>query len=72
MLALPFGLRVDRRGRIAPAAAAALAALTAYFLVSNAGTALTRLAILPIGVASWTPPLLFTVLAGVALARRRA
>ncbi len=71
-LALPFGLRVDRRGRIAPAAAAALAALTAFFLVANAGTALTRLAILPVGVASWTPPLLFTVLAGLALARRRA
>ena len=71
-LALPFALQVDRRGRMAPAAAAALAALTAFFLLANAGNTLTRLAFLPVGVAPWTTPLLFMVLAGIALARRRA
>lgn len=71
-LALPFALQIDRRGRMVPAAAAALAALTAFFLLANAGTTLTRLAILPVGVAAWATPLLFMLLAGIALARRRS
>lgn len=70
-LALPFALQVDRRGRLVPAAASALAALTAFFLLANAGNTLTRLAFLPVGVAPWTTPLLFMVLAGIAVARRR-
>lgn len=70
-LALPFALRVDRRGRMAPAAAAALAALAVFFLIANAGTTLTRLAFLPVGVAAWSTPLVFMLLAGLAVVRRR-
>ena len=71
-LALPFGLRIDRRARIAPAAAAALLALTAFFAVSNAGHALTRMAILPVAVAAWTTPLVFIAVATLAIPRRSA
>ena len=71
-LAVPFGLRVDRRGRIAPVAAAALLVLTAYFVLANGGVALTRLGLLPVGLAAWTVPLLFTVGAALALPRRTA
>ncbi len=70
-LALPFGLRIDRRGRIAPAAAAALLALTVFFGVANAGTALTRMALLPVGLATWATPVLFAAAAAIALPRRR-
>lgn len=70
-IALPFALRVDRRGRMAPAAAAALAALAAFFLIANAGATLTRLAYLPVGVTAWAIPLSFMLLAGLALLRRR-
>lgn len=69
-LALPFGLRIDRRARIAPAAATALLALAAFFIVSNAGHALTRMAILPVGLATWATPLAFVVVATLALPRR--
>ncbi len=69
-LAVPFGLRVDRRGRIAPAAVAALLALTAYFACSTGASALTRLGGLPVGLATWTMPLLFALLAAFALPRR--
>ena len=71
VLALPFGLRIDRRGRIAPAAAAALLMLSVFFVIASAGTALTRLAILPVGVATWTTPVLFAAAAAMALPRRR-
>lgn len=70
-LALPFGLRVDRRGRIAPAAALALVALAGYFGAASLGSVLTRLALLPVGVSSWGVPLLFAVAAGIGLLRRR-
>lgn len=70
-LALPFGLRVDRRGRIAPAATGALLALASYFAATSAGSALTRIAELPVGLACWGTPLLALTLAGVALLRRR-
>ncbi|MFO0687635.1 MAG: LptF/LptG family permease [Myxococcota bacterium] len=70
-LAMPFGLRVDRRGRIAPAAGGALLALAAYFGAASAGAALTRLAAIPVGLACWGLPLLALLLGGVALARRR-
>lgn len=69
-LALPFGLRVDRRGRITPAAALALATLAGYFGVASLGTALTRLGLIPVGVSSWGVPLLFATAAGVGLVRR--
>lgn len=69
-LAVPFGLRIDRRGRIVPAASAALVALTVYFAVASGGTALTRLGQLPVGVAAWATPILFALLAAVALPRR--
>ncbi|MEZ4279308.1 MAG: LptF/LptG family permease [Myxococcota bacterium] len=69
-LAVPFGLRVDRRGRIAPVAAAALLALTAYFALSNGGLALTRLGLLPAGLTAWTVPLLLSLGAALALPRR--
>ncbi len=69
-LAIPFGLRIDRRGRIAPAAAAALLALAAYFAVASGGAALTRLGHLPPGLVAWATPVLFAVLAPFALPRR--
>ncbi len=69
-LAVPFGLRIDRRGRIAPFAAAALLALAAYFVLSSGGSALTRLGLLPAGLSAWTVPLLFSIGAAFALPRR--
>ncbi|MEZ4330688.1 MAG: LptF/LptG family permease [Myxococcota bacterium] len=70
-LALPFGLLVDRRGRIAPAALLGLVALATYFGASTLGAALTRLSLLPIGLSSWAVPLLFAMASGIGLLRRR-
>ncbi len=69
-LGVPFGLRVDRRGRIAPAAAAALLALTAYLACSSGASALTRLGGLPVGVATWAVPTLFALLGALVFPRR--
>lgn len=69
-LALPFGLRIDQRARIAPAAATALLALTAFFILSNAGQTLTRMAFLPVGLSTWATPVAFVVLATLAIPRR--
>lgn len=71
-LAVPFGLRVDGRGRIAPVAAAAMLALTAYFALASGGIALTRLGLLPAGLSAWTLPLLASIGAALALPRRPA
>ncbi|MBY0400230.1 LptF/LptG family permease [Myxococcota bacterium] len=69
-LALPFGLQVDRRGRFAPAAGASLLALACYFSLANAGSALTRLGSIPVGVSCWAIPLLAVVLGSLAVRRR--
>jgi lipopolysaccharide export LptBFGC system permease protein LptF len=63
-------VRVDRRGRIAPAAAAALLALTAYLAGSSGASALTRLGGLPVGVATWAVPTLFALLGALVFPRR--
>jgi len=70
-LALPFGMRVDRRGRIAPAAAAALLALATFYAVATAGSTLTRLFGLPAGAMTWATLGLSTGIAALFLALRR-
>ena len=70
-LALPFGLRVDERGRFAGPAAASIAALGAYFLVESAGRTLAQQSVIEVDWAPWLTMLLFSLAATAALPRRR-
>ena len=67
-LALPFALRVDRRGRFAGPAAAAVATLGAYFLLESAGTTISIRELMPVGLTPWL--MMATALMGGAIALR--
>ncbi len=69
-LALPFALAVDRSGRFAGPAAAALATLGAFFLVRSAGITLAQEGLIPPAFAAWLP--LGLIVAGTLLALRRS
>ena len=68
-LALPFALRVDERGHFGPAAAAAVAALSVFFLLRSAGETLAQQELIPVGFAPWAVSLM--VILGSAIALRR-
>lgn len=52
-LALPFALRVDRRGLLGGPAAAAITALSIFFLIKSAGMTLSQREFIPVGVTPW-------------------
>lgn len=69
-LALPFALAVDRSGRFARPAAAALATLGAFFLIRSAGITLAQEDLFPPALAPWLPLTLAIVGTCFALNRR--
>lgn len=69
-IAVAFGMRVDRRGHFARSALAALIGLGLLLAATSGGASLTRLALLPPGLASWAIPLLAIAAGAVPLARR--
>lgn len=70
-LAVPFALRVDGRGRIAPPAIAAVVTLSLFFVVQSTGETLAQRELIPVGVTPWATIALFSVGAALALRRRR-
>jgi len=59
-LALPFALRIDRRGNFARPAVEGAATLGAYFLLRSAGTTLAREGLFPVGLTPWLVIALFS------------
>ena len=70
-LALPFALRVDHRGRFGPPAAAAVAALSTFYLLQSAGTTLAQRELIPIGLTPWLAISMVLLGSAVALRTRR-
>jgi len=70
-LAIPLGLRVDHRGRVAGPAVAAIVALALFFVAQSAGETLAQQQLFPIGVTPWLNMAVFSVAAGIALRFRR-
>jgi lipopolysaccharide export LptBFGC system permease protein LptF len=68
-LALPFALRVDERGRFGVPAAAAVAALSGFFLLRSAGETLAQQELIPVGLTPWLT--IAIVLLGSTMALRR-
>jgi lipopolysaccharide export LptBFGC system permease protein LptF len=68
-LALPFALRVDERGRFGPPAAAAVAALSGFFLLRSAGETLAQQELIPVGLTPWLA--IAIVILGSTIALRR-
>lgn len=71
LLALPFALRVDERGRFGAPAAAAVATLSGFFLLRSAGETLGQQELIPVGLTPWLVIILFTLGSTIALARHR-
>ena len=70
-LAIPFGLRVDGGGRIAPPAVGAVVTLSLFFVVQNTGQTLAQRELIPVGVTPWATIAIFSVGAALALGARR-
>jgi lipopolysaccharide export LptBFGC system permease protein LptF len=69
-LALPFGLSVDRTGRLVRPALGAASVVGLFFFLRSAGITLAQEEIFPVGLAPWLSMGLFAF--GTALALRRA
>lgn len=70
-LAVPFALRVDGRGRIAPPAIGAVVTLSLFFVVQNTGQTLAQRELIPVGVTPWATIAIFSAGAALALGMRR-
>jgi lipopolysaccharide export LptBFGC system permease protein LptF len=67
--AMPFGLRIDGRDRMAGPAVAAVVALALYFLAESAGRTLARQDLVPVAATPWAVMGLTCLLAAIATRR---
>ena len=70
LLAMPFALRVDGRGRIAGPATAAVFTLSIYFLLESIGRALAQEELIPVGITPWLTMALFSITAAFGIFQR--
>lgn len=71
-LAIPLGLRVDQRGRVAGPAVASIVVLALFFVTQSAGQTLAQQQLFPVGLTPWLTMAIFSAAAAVALRLRRA